>query len=196
MAVTQFDDLVQVGTVGSTGAVNAIAGTIGRVPCILARPVAASTTITNTTVETAFSNGVVTIPANACAAGTVFKVFAQGIAPATNGTDTLVVRLRFGAAGVGATIVAVTPTVDVANDDIWTIDARVTVRTIGGTGTFVGAGHAALGAAGTATVRGRSVGSSALDTTAARNLTVTAQWSVANANNQVRLDILHCEALW
>ena len=196
MGITQFDDRVTVGTVGSTGAAAAIAGSTGRVWCAPIRRVAASATITNTNVRTAFDNGNFTVPANACAAGTIFKLYAQGICPSTNAADTLLIELRFGAAGTGGTVVCATPTVNVSNNDIFIVEARIVIRTIGAGGTFVGAGFANLGVPGTDTTRTGSVGSTAVDTTAARDITLTATWSAANAGNQVRLDVFNVLANW
>ena len=53
---------------------------------------AASTAISNTASETAYST-FATIPANTLSAGSVLKIRYQGIHPNTNGTDTIATKL-------------------------------------------------------------------------------------------------------
>jgi predicted RecA/RadA family phage recombinase len=156
---------------------------------LLYSAVAASAAVSNTTVETAFDKSV-SIPANTLKAGDVIRVRAQGIATLTNSTDTLDVALR-----LGTTDVVVTGAVDVANNDLFFLDVDITIRTIGAGGTMVAAGHTALGAAGTVTAKPKLLASTALDTTAAISVNVSATWSVASAGNSVRLDILNVELI-
>jgi hypothetical protein len=151
--------------------------------------VAASAAITNSTAQTAFDKAV-TIPANTLKPGDVIRVRAQGIATATNSTDTLTATLR-----LGATDIVATPAVDVANNDVFVIDADIVIRTNGATGTLVAAGLVALGAAGTATARAAYKASTAVDTTADLSVNVTGTWSVANAGNSVRLDVLDVQVI-
>jgi hypothetical protein len=149
---------------------------------------AASTTITNTTSETAFDTSH-TIPANSLQPGDTFHVEWKGIAPSTNGTDTLTIRFRIG--GVAGTLVCAGTATDVANDNIFAGRALITFRTVGAAGTMIAhAEHTeAPAASGTAAMSVvEAINSTAVDTTAAITLNVTAQWSVANAGNQVRLD--------
>lgn len=154
----------------------------------LADNTAASNLITNTTTETTFSNGTVTIPKNTLAAGDVIRVRAQGIAPATNSTDTLTIKLK-----IGSTVIATTGAIDVANNDIFVVDASIVIRTVGATGTLVAYGTVSLGASGTATAKVFNLASTTVDTTADQTLTVTATWSVANAGNTVQMDNLLVE---
>jgi hypothetical protein len=154
----------------------------------LADVVAPSTVITNTITETTFSNGTVTIPANTLKVGDVIRIRAQGTAPATNSTDTLTINLK-----LGATTIATTGALDVANNDVFVLDIYLTIRTIGAAGTFVANGQVTIGTPGTATFKVVNLASTAIDTTAANTLTVTATWSVANAGNQVRMDQLMVE---
>jgi len=149
---------------------------------------AASSAVTNTTTETAFDVSA-SLPANTLKAGDVLRIKFQGIATATNSTDTLAINLK-----VGSVTVLALAAVDVANSDIFEGEMDVVVRTIGAPGTIVAHGQApVIGAAGTATCRPRFLASSTLDTTAAVAITVTATWSVANAGNSCRLDILSVE---
>lgn len=149
--------------------------------------VAASTAVTNTASETLFSRNY-TLPGNMLQVGSIIRVRAQGIATATNGTDTLNAKLYIG--GLAGTLLAATGAVDVANNDIFFIDFEVAIRTIGATGTMVGAGLTAIGAAGTATARPAFLASTTIDTTASKVIGVSATWSVANAGNSCRLDHL------
>lgn len=149
---------------------------------------AASSNVSNTTTETAFSNGTVTIPANNLKAGDIIRVRGQGICPSTNSTDTLTIKLK-----IGSTVIVTTGAVDVANNDIFYFEATLVVRTIGASGTLVATGVVALGVEGTVTAKPFKLASTTIDTTAALTITVTATWSVASASNTVRQDVLVAE---
>lgn len=151
--------------------------------------VAASAPVTNATTETAFDKSF-SIPANTLKPGDIIRVRAQAIATATNATDTLDLQLR-----LGTTDILATGAVDVANGDIGFIDADIVIRTIGAGGTLVAAGHTALGAPGTVTSKPKLLGSTAIDTTVAQSVNVSATWSVANAGNSCRLDIMNVEII-
>lgn len=151
--------------------------------------VAASAAISNTTTETAFDKSV-SIPADTLKAGDVIRVRLQAVATATNGTDTLDVQLR-----LGTTDILATGAVDVANGDIAFIDADITIRTIGAGGTMVAAGHTAIGVPGTVTAKPKFMASTAIDTTAAISVNASATWSVANAGNSVRLDVMNVQII-
>lgn len=144
--------------------------------------VAASTAVTNTTTETAFDQQV-TIPANSLRAGDVLHIVHQGIATATNSTDTLKSKLY-----IGSTNIADTGAIDVANNDIFVIDAYVQLRTVGASGTLVAWGFTNIGTPGTATSRAFNLGSTAIDTTTSQLITAKATWSVANAGDSCRQD--------
>jgi len=83
--------------------------------------------------------------------------------------------------------------VDVANNDIGFVDVDVVIRTIGALGTMVAAGTVAIGAAGTVTAKATNLASTAVDTTAAIVVAVSATWSVASASNSCRLDVFDAE---
>lgn len=153
--------------------------------------VAASAAISNTVTETAFSEKY-TLPKNSVRAGTVIRVRFQGIATATNGTDTLAVKLYVG--GLSGTAILTLAARDVANNDIFTGEAVVVIRTIGSTGTFVSTGSAPANpnAAGTATNQ-YSTASATINTAIDNDISVSAQWSMANAGNSCRLDMLVVE---
>ncbi|HEX4129965.1 MAG TPA: capsid cement protein [Pirellulales bacterium] len=151
--------------------------------------VAASSAVTNTTTETAFSN-THTIPANTLQVGDVLKIRAQTIAPATNSTDTLTLKLK-----IGSTVIAVTAATDVANNDIGYFDAMVVVRANGSGGTIVAAGAQGLGTPGTVTSKPFNLAATAIDTTVDQLISVSATWSVANAGDSCRLDLFTVERL-
>jgi len=151
---------------------------------------AASTAVSNTTAETTFDNSSYTIAANTLQPGDVIRVRLQGIATATNSTDTLNVKLK-----IGSTVVAATGAVDVANNDIGVIDADVVVRTIGASGTLVAAGTTSLGASGTATAKVFNLASTTIDTTASNVVSASATWSVASSSNSCRLDVMDVQLL-
>jgi hypothetical protein len=149
---------------------------------------AASTAVTNTTTETAFDTAV-TIPAGALQAGDVIRIRFQGIATATNSTDTLAIK-----AYIGTVEVYAIAAIDVADDDIFSGDVEVVVRTVGATGTCVAFGHGVTDAQ-TTGAEATSKASQTLNTTIANSVAVKATWSVANAGNSCRLDIMNVELL-
>lgn len=156
--------------------------------------VAASSAVTNTTTETEFSTGY-TLPANALKVGSLLRIRYQGIATATNSTDTLTVKLYIG--GKAGTALQTCGATDVANNNIFAGEFYLAVRTIGATGTFVGWGNytAALAASGTATMVVGIMASTSIDTTTSKLIVPAATWSVANSGNSCRLDYLTVEML-
>lgn len=153
---------------------------------------AASAAITNVATITNFDTSY-QIPASSLTAGTVVKVRLQVIATATNSTDTLIITLRLGTVAVFATAA-----LDATNDDIVVLDVAIIFRTVGASGTFVAAGFvSAQGAAGTATARAWHKASTAIDTTSAAACLVVpaATWSVADAGNSCRVDVMTVEII-
>jgi hypothetical protein len=152
--------------------------------------VAASAALTASSTETNFDTSVLTIPANTLRVGDVIRVRAQGIATATNSTDTLNARIKFGTNAVIAT-----GAVDVANNDIFYLEGDIVVRTIGATGTIVAAGASAIGTEGTVTSKPAKLASTTVDTTAAITLAISGQWSTTSAGNSCRLDVCNWQIL-
>jgi hypothetical protein len=145
---------------------------------VVYQTVAASSNLTNSTVETAFSTGSFSFPANSLKAGDVIRIRAQVDAPTTNSTDTLTLKVK-----IGSTVLLATAAVDVANGDTGLLDVELVVRSIGATGSIVANGNWTLGVPGTATSRAVTLGATTLDTTAAAAITVTGTWSVASASD-------------
>lgn len=160
---------------------------------IVYRNVAASTAHTNTTTEALFDTQY-SVPANTFQVGSIFKVRYQGIATATNSTDTLTVKLYIG--GLAGTALLVGTATDVADNNIFAGEYTGIIRTVGASGTFVGYGtHTNVPAAsGTAVHDITEINASTtIDTTAAQVIGVGVDWSVASASNSCRLDMLIVE---
>jgi len=153
---------------------------------------AASTAVTATSSETAFSNKY-TIPANSLVSGMVLRVRFQGIVTAANSTDTLTIKAYLG--GLSGTALVTSSATDASNNDIFEGEATITIRTDGASGTFVGTGKFTKveAASGTATEVATATASTAIDTTATQDIAISATWSTNNAGNSCRLDILNVE---
>lgn len=149
--------------------------------------VAAGTALTASSTETTLLSA--TIPANKLRVGDVIRVRAQGIATATNSTDTLTPRLRLGTTIAGTAVSAIAAT-DVANSDIFYFDQEIVIRTIGASGTYVAAGVCAIAATGVAPALATILASTAIDTTVANTIYFTGQWSTTSASNSCRGDML------
>lgn len=183
---------------GDTGALRQSDGTndnavLGWQGGVVYRNLAASTAHAATTDEALFDTQY-SIPANTLKAGTVIKVRYQGIATATNSTDTLTVKLYLG--GLAGTAILTGTATDVANNNVFAGEATIIVRTAGASGTFVAVGtHTDVPAAsGTASHAVTEItASTTIDTTAAQVVGVGADWSSSNAGNSCRLDVLVVE---
>ena len=173
-------------SLGDSGPEARVNSTWGGVPTAVYTATDASAAVSNTTAETAFGNSV-TLAAALLRAGSRLRIRAQGIATATNGTDTLTIKVK-----IGNTVLVTTGAVDVADDDIFVIDCDLVVRTVGTGGTFVSNAMQILDAAGTA-LKAAFLASTAIDTTATQAVTVTATWSAASTANSCRMDMLTVE---
>ena len=153
---------------------------------------AASTAISATSSETAFDTSY-TIPANTLRAGSVIKVRFQGIATATNSTDTLTIKLYIG--GLTGTAIFTSTATDATNNDIFAGEGIIVIRTIGSSGTFVASGSYTKveGASGSATRVDFVTASTAIDTTTSKAVTASATWSTNSASNSCRMDIFAVE---
>lgn len=153
---------------------------------------AASTAISATSSETAFDTSY-TIPANTLRAGSVIKVRFQGIATATNSTDTLTIKLYIG--GLTGTAIFTSTATDATNNDIFAGEGIIVIRTIGSSGTFVASGSYTKveGASGSAARVDFVTASTAIDTTTSKAVTASATWSTNSASNSCRMDIFAVE---
>lgn len=183
---------------GDTGALRQTDGTTdapvnGWLGGVVYSAVAASAAHTNTITEALFDKQY-SIPANTLVAGSVIKVRYQGIATATNSTDTLLIKLYIG--GLTGTALLTGTATDVADNNIFAGECTIVIRTSGASGTLVAFGtHTDVPAASGTATRGicEITASTAIDTTAAQVIGVGADWSVANAGNSARLDIMVVE---
>lgn len=156
--------------------------------------VAAGTALTNST--TATDLGTITLPANYLQAGDRLKIRAQAIVTAHNASDTLTAVLRIVPGTSGSAVnLATTGAVNNSANDIVFFDFEVQIRTIGVTGTMVGAGMYGDGVPGTATMKPALLASNTIDTTQTQVVGVQGTWSAANAGDSVRLDVLSVELI-
>lgn len=158
------------------------------VPTVAYTNTAAGTALTASSTETAL--GSYSIPANSLFPGALIQVRFQGIATATNGADTLAVKLYIG--GLTGTALISIPATDATNNDVFTGEYELIVRTVGASGTIVGVGtfKSVPGAEGTMTIKDDILASTAIDTTVAQVVAVSGQWSSTNAGNSCRLDFM------
>jgi len=143
--------------------------------------VADSIEVENTTTETNFDQ-TFTVPVTQLKIGTVLHILASGLVVDNNSTDTLVIRMK-----VGTETISTTGAIDVADNDVFHVDAYVIVRTLGATGTLGAFGTTVLGVPGTAAAEPFSNAQATEDTTSGLAVVVSAEWSVAHADNEVLL---------
>lgn len=181
---------------GDTGALRQTDGTTdapvnGWLGGVVYSSVAASAAHAASTTETLFDKQY-SIPANTLVAGSVIKVRFQGIATATASTDTLTVKLYIG--GLTGTAILTGTATNATNDDIFTGEALIQIRTAGASGTLVAvaSGNIVPAATRVAVPVFQITASTAIDTTAAQVIGVGADWSTTDANS-CRLDILVVE---
>jgi len=148
-----------------------------------------SATVSDTTTETAFDKSK-TIDGGELQAGDVIHVIAQGNVPTTNSTDTLNVKLK-----LGTEIICATGALNVTDADIWYIDAYITIRTLGASGTISATGTTSIGVIGTATAKPFRTASVTEDISGDVAITVTATWSVAHSDNDTDLEALIIQKL-
>lgn len=146
--------------------------------------VAVSTvTVANTTVETTVWTAL--MPANSLSAGNVFKFHADGIVSnnSANAADEVTVRVKVG----GVTVVTLNPNTKQLTNEMWHINANATQRTLGGAGARAVHIHLVIGDPISTGDETFMIGVAAIDTTANMDVTVTAQWATAHANNTLSL---------
>lgn len=151
-----------------------------------------SAAITNTTTETAFSNGKYTVPADSATIGRTFRITAGGKFSTMAGSPgSLTFNVRWGSANtdpllVNLPMVPANLTASLANAG-WFLIVIVTVRTLGASGSANGTGTASLYNT-TPLNNDLQPSTTTINTTAAKDLTLFAKWSVANASNTITLE--------
>jgi len=165
------------------------------------QPTTAGTALANSAALTDISvTPQFTLPANFLQAGSALKFTAFGVFSTTTGPPTLLLGVYYGGiAGVAlATTGAFTTTASITNVP-WRLEVTTTVRTVGTAGTAISQGFALMGTAvSTATfipVPVIALATVAIDTTAAKVLSVGAQWGTANASNTVTLHGFQIESV-
>lgn len=163
--------------------------------CLVKATVESAETISvNAAPSTAVSNTVNTeqdydvtysLPANTLKVGDILNIKGHVIVSAQSGTDTLTVKVY-----LGSQVLVTTAAVDAAAGDIVEFDLNVVVRTIGNAGTFVMFGTNGNGVPGTVTMKACHLGSTAIDTTAAKTIKVSSTWSATSATNTSALQSL------
>jgi hypothetical protein len=147
--------------------------------------IADSSAITGTSVETAF-NVTATLPANFWRPGGRVRITGFVVATSTNGSDTLLIKLK-----LGSTVLLANVATDATNGDVVFFDFTVQCRTIGASGTIIGWGITNnSGASGVAAGVPVTLNSTAIDTTATGAITVTATWSSSSGSNSCLLRAL------
>lgn len=131
-----------------------------------------------------------TVPANTFLPGDQLRIKAQ-LDVATFGAGTLTTQLLLGATVLSAPA-AFTPAA--AHDQVeW--DILLDITAIGASGSFTATGFFAAGTPGTATAKGVEVLPTAIDTTASKLISMTAQFGTSNASNTVVCNILSVEVV-
>lgn len=131
------------------------------------------------------------LPANTVKAGDVYKIKMGVTVANSNGTDTLAVKLYF-----GPDLINTLAAVDSVNGDVAVVDAEITIRTIGASGTA----HAVLHTQVDVDAEGdpviaRTVAEFAIDTTAAINIRASSTWTGGHADDDARLDTFNVSRL-
>lgn len=167
----------------------AVLGRFGRAPQTLAGLTAAGTALTGSSTETALAS--VTIPPGFLEVGSVVRLRWQGIATATNSTDTLAIKAYIG--GLSGTLLYTHVATDVSDNNVFSGEYELVIRTIGSTGTLVGFGwgKSVPAAEGTATFKDDILASTTIDTTAAQSVAISGQWSTTSGSNSCRLDVFN-----
>lgn len=150
----------------------------------LHRLVAAGTTHTNSTDEAALDS--YTFPADFWQVGKRVKCKWAAVVADNNSTDQLTTYVRFGATGLGDTAVFTSGAVDVADNDVSTVEVELICRSTGSAGVLVAVARGSDPDAAHSKLIGDAVTTlSSIDTTAATTIVFSADWDVAHADNQV-----------
>jgi len=131
-----------------------------------------TSTVTNDIAETTVFTGL--LPANSLVAGNILKLEMFGTIDEAAASDEVTIRIKVGTMTM-ATIVSPASGVSAK---CWHIKGSAIVRTVGASGEM--AWHIDMDAAGNSE---DGCGVDTVDTTAAENITVTAEWSAAKAGN-------------
>lgn len=139
------------------------------------------------------------LPANFCQNGSAFRLTARGVF-STTGTPTLTLGFYFGGvAGVALAASNAITTATTLTNVQFEIEATMTVRSTGTTGTAWTQGRVLLGTSATAfavsPLPGAAPSAVTIDTTAAKAITVGAQWGTASASNTLTCHQFYFESV-
>ena len=154
----------------------------------------AGNTVANTTTETAFASSG-SIPANTLAAGSVVRIKLWGTYGTTVVSPNLTGKLKIGSQALLNTG-ALSAAINLSNAG-WFADASIVVQSIGGSGVIDAQGFAEFASAATTglSVNVPNTSTFTVDTTTTQAITVTIQWSAANAANTITLRQMIVEVL-
>lgn len=166
------------------------------------QPTADGTALANSITLTDISpvNPALTLPANFQVPGSAFKLTAFGVF-STTATPTLLLGFYYG--GVAGTALVTTGAITTGSavtNVPWHMEAYLTVRSVGSAGTVKVHGWCDFGTSVSAVSHlpmpnTANTGTVTIDTTAAKLITVGAQWSAASASNTVTCHHHYVESL-
>lgn len=151
---------------------------------------AVSSFASNTTSETSLRGvswvGTYTLPANRLALGSVININASGYYSTNSGSNSLVWKVYIG--GTALLVTASTLMPASTSNRAWSIAAQIVCRNAGDSGSVIGQGKVILNISeGTGDFATQMVNTttSTVNTTVTQDINLTAQWDVANSNNQL-----------
>jgi hypothetical protein len=155
-------------------------------PTAAGAPLASSTTLTDISVVPQF-----TLPANFLQAGSALRFTAYGVF-STTATPTLLLGVYYGGvAGVALATTGAIATGSGVTNVPWRIELLSTVRTVGTAGTAISQGLYSMGTSVSAwnhlPIPNIALATVAVDTTAAKVLSIGAQWGTSSASNTITL---------
>ena len=129
----------------------------------------------------------IVIPANLLEVGSLVRVKAWGRF-STTATPTLLIGIYYGGvSGVAVCATSALTSISGATNTTWRLEGEFRVRSVGSSGTVIGAASAYGITATTAVAMAPATApaTATVDTTAAKALTVGAQWGTASASNTI-----------
>lgn len=149
-----------------------------RVISMASDSIISATSVSNTTDETTLY--MATISAAELHANKIFIVRCFGKLSVDDGANDVTLRIKIGTVTVGTLV----STPKIVTDEPWHAKSFITIRTIGAGGTVSSHSDMLI----EDTHLHEHISSQAIDTTAANNITVTAQWTTADANDIITVD--------
>lgn len=148
-----------------------------------------STTVADTVTESALmvlGQGSLTVPANGFVVGRTFRITARGHFSNT-GTPTLNIIAKIGSVAVVST--GLVATITGTSNNGWECIVDITCRSVGASGSFVGAGFFSHSVSSAVRTQMVNTGTATVDTTASNAISLTATWGTASASNTITCQI-------